>query len=253
MPYFDFRNHKLFYRIQGKGSLLIVLPGNTASSICHQPELDYFSKDFTTVSLDYLGTGKSDRLTRFSDHWYAECAEQTYDLINHLTLGPAVLLGTSGGAVVALHTAAHFPKQVRAVIADSFTPSLTQELLQHNVINERKKPSENQAAFWSYAHGEDWAEVVQMDTAMLVNLVQSGGEWLKDVLDRVSCPVFFTASLEDNSLVNPTAHTLAMLNQVKDGRAFFSQHGGHPLIWSAPEEFRLAIKGFLDAYRLSLK
>jgi len=36
MPTFTWNDHQIFYRKQGKGSLLLILPGSRASSICHQ-------------------------------------------------------------------------------------------------------------------------------------------------------------------------------------------------------------------------
>ncbi|MBG0788114.1 MAG: alpha/beta hydrolase, partial [Anaerolineaceae bacterium] len=175
MPKFTYQGKQLFYRRQGAGPLLVILPGNTASSICHQGELDYFADSFTTVALDYLGIGRSDRISQMPEDWFADCADQAAALIEHLALGPAILLGTSGGAVVALNDAAAHPDKVRAVVADSFTPRFTPEMLQRNVIEERSQPTKDQAAFWQYAHGEDWQSVVESDTQMLIDLVDKGG------------------------------------------------------------------------------
>lgn len=248
MPSFEYHEKHIFFRREGQRPLLVILPGNTASSACHQEDIAYFAKRFTAVSLDYLGTGKSDRLERFGEQWYQDCADQTAALIRHLSIGPAVVLGTSGGAVVALHAAARHPEIIRAVIADSFTPEFTPEILQRNVIEERSIRSEGQVAFWRFAHGEDWEKVIDSDTAMLRQLTERGGNWLGDTLERIECPIFFTASLEDQMLRQPGPYILQMLAQARDGRAFISKNGGHPLIWSNPGEFRRAVSGFLEAY-----
>jgi len=99
---FNYQGNHLFYRRQGAGPLLVILPGNTASSICHQAELDYFTNSFTAVSLDYLGTWRSDRIEELNADWFRHCGDQIAALIERLALGPAILLGTSGGAVIAL-------------------------------------------------------------------------------------------------------------------------------------------------------
>ncbi len=247
MAKFTYQENQLFYRRQGKGPLLVILPGNTASSICHQAELDYFSDSFTAVALDYLGTGLSDRISPMPDNWFASCADQVAALIEHLALGPAIL-GTSGGAVVALNCAAMHPDKVRAVIADSFTPTFTPQMLQQNVIDERSQPTKDQAAFWRYAQGEDWQSVVEADTQMLIDLVNNGGQWLGKSLTRVNCPVLLTFSLEDPMLIDPVKCGFEILSQLADGRIFFSPKGGHPLIWSAPEEFRQATARFLGQF-----
>ena len=247
MPTFEHDRNQIFYRSKGQGPLLLILPGNTASSACHQEDLAFFAGQFTAVSMDYLGTGQSDRLENFGPHWYQNCADQAAALIRHLSLGPAILLGTSGGAVVALHTAARHPNLIQGVIADSFTPEFTQDMLQHNVIEERSIRSEGQINFWRFAHGEDWEQVIDADTEMLKQITVHGGNWLGDSLSKAECPIFFTASLDDKMLRQPGPYTLQMLAEVKDGRAFLSKNGGHPLIWSNPEEFRRAVSGFLTS------
>ena len=249
MPKFIYNEKKIVYRRQGQGPLMVICPGNTASSICHQADIAYFAQNFTVAALDYLGTGQSDRLPVFGDDWFEDCADQVAALIEHLDLGAAVLLGTSGGAVVALQAAARHPDVVRGVIADSFTPTFTEEMLQKNVLEDRSVRSEPQVNFWRYAHGDDWESVIEADTAMLAAMVAHGGDWLGDSLSRVTCPVFFTASLEDKMLVQPGATLLQMLAQVQNGRAYINQHGGHPLIWSDPDSFRQAIKGFLESFQ----
>jgi pimeloyl-ACP methyl ester carboxylesterase len=248
MPTFFYKENRIFYRQQGQGSLMVICPGNTASSICHQADMEYFTQDFTVAVIDYLGTGQSDRLPNFGEDWFESCADQVAALIEHLGLGPAILLGTSGGAVVAMQAAARHPDSVRAVIADSFTPVFTEEMLHNNVIEERALRSEGQVGFWRFAQGEDWEAVVAADTAMLTKLTARGGDWLGDSLSRVTCPVFLTASLEDRTLVHPETYVNEMLARLQHGRAYINQHGGHPLMWSDPDSFRKAVKGFLNSF-----
>jgi pimeloyl-ACP methyl ester carboxylesterase len=116
------------------------------------------------------------------------------------------------------------------------------------VIRERAVRSEGQVAFWHFAHGPDWAKVIDADTEMLKGLTAAGGQWLGQSLERAACPVFMTASLEDAMLIDPVRYILEMLKKLRDGRAFISAKGGHPLIWTAPEEFRAAVRGFLSQF-----
>ena len=51
--------------MEGTGSLLLISPGNTASSACHPAELAYFGRQYQAVSLDLPGAGQSDRLELF--------------------------------------------------------------------------------------------------------------------------------------------------------------------------------------------
>jgi len=92
MHKFNYHGKQVFYRLEGEGPLLVILPGNTASSACHQEDLAYFSSRFTVVSLDYLGTGQSDRLESFGEQWYQNCADQAAALIQHLGIGTRLLI-----------------------------------------------------------------------------------------------------------------------------------------------------------------
>ncbi len=83
---------------------------------------------------------------------------------------------------------------------------------------------------------------------MKMKLVSSGGNWLGNSLQQIKCPVFISDSLKDQALVRPAQYALEMLTQLQDGRAFISQQGGHPLMWSAPEAFRQAVSGFLERF-----
>ena len=101
MPHFAHHGHRLFYREQGEGTLLMILPGNTASSACYEGELNYFSRRYRAVALDFAGTGASDRLETLGDDWWERSAYDVCGLIQHLGEKQAILLGSSGGAVIA--------------------------------------------------------------------------------------------------------------------------------------------------------
>jgi valacyclovir hydrolase len=70
MPTFFHNDHQLFYREEGSGPLLLLLPGNTASSASHAGELAYFGQRYCAVSLDFWGTGQSDRLAEWPEDWW---------------------------------------------------------------------------------------------------------------------------------------------------------------------------------------
>ena len=70
--------------------------------------------------IDFLGNGKSDRVNKFpADLWISQ-AQQVIALIEHLGLEKVNLLGTSGGAWVAVNTALERPDLIAKVVADSF-------------------------------------------------------------------------------------------------------------------------------------
>lgn len=139
MSYFKFQEKQISYRIKGNGQLLIVLPGNTASSAAHDRELEYFSDRYCTASIDFLGTGKSGRIKKWNSNWFDECSLQVAALTDHLGYREAILLGISGGAIIAMATAVNYPQYVKALIADSFSLHFTENMYKNNVLDERSK------------------------------------------------------------------------------------------------------------------
>ena len=223
MPHFTHDGHQLFYREQGSGPLLLILPGNTASSASHAGELAYFGQRYRTVSLDFRGTGQSDRLAEWPDDWWE----------------------ISGGAIVALLMAILHPERVRGVIADSTVQRFRKSGLKEAVA-ERAERTSDQVTFWLQAHGEDWEEVVDADSAMLLRFARKQkGDAFQGRLSEIECPVLLTASLEDPRLPKVGKQIMAMSQQIRNSRAFLTSQGGHPLMWSRPEDFRHVADYFL--------
>lgn len=250
MAYFSFQNLRIFYREQGEGDLILVLPGNTATSACHQGELNFFADlGYHAVSLDFPGTGQSDRLPNpWPVDWFQLSAQAALALIDHLGYQKAITCGTSGGAIVAVWMAILQPGKVKAVIADSEVASSPPGLLSKG-ISTRKQCSSEQVQFWSYAQGQDWEDVVNADTDFLNRLDAAnpaGIDYFAGRLSEVRCPVLFSVSLADEMLDKPGQQVTRMAAQVPGSWAFATQEGSHPLMWSCPVAFRAVSSAFLQ-------
>jgi len=129
MPFFKHDGRQLFYRTEGSGPLLLVLPGNTASSASHVGELAAFSRSYQVTALDPLGTGRSDRIALWPETWWEQNAHAAASLVAHLGYEHCIAMGTSGGGITALLLALICPARVRAVIADSCVERLLGSVL----------------------------------------------------------------------------------------------------------------------------
>jgi pimeloyl-ACP methyl ester carboxylesterase len=245
MPYFSWKNDQIFYREGGKGPLLLILPGSTASSICHQGDMDYFSDRYHTASLDFLGTGKSDRVAIWAQDWRADGTSQAKTLVEHLGFEGCIVMGTSGGAAAALLMAIHFPEIVRAVIADSCVERISKTFTQKHLVEDRNRRTAGQVQFWEFAHGADWEQVIEADTAMLLRFADHSGDWFAGRLSEIQCPVLLTASRQDNALPQVVEQVSRMSEQIADCRMFLNKNSGHPLVWSSPQDFRSISDYFL--------
>lgn len=245
MSYFNFQEKKIFYSVKGEGPLLIILPGNTATSAAHENELNYFSDRYCTVSLDFLGTGKSDRIEQWNSNWWEECSHQVAALVEHLNYKEAILLGISGGAIIAIAAAINHSYKVKAVVADSFSLHFTEEMYKNNVLIERANNTEQQQKFWSWMHGSDWKDVVNADTKMIEMVVKEGGLCINGQPETIECPVLLTYSEEDSFLHNVKEIADDLGKKISNCDAKIFSKGSHPLIWTNPTEFFPVVDEFL--------
>ncbi|MGD1994530.1 MAG: alpha/beta hydrolase [Anaerolineae bacterium] len=245
MPYFTYRQLRLFYREQGQGPLLLILPGSTASSAAHLGELAYFGERTHTVALDFPGTGQSERMDVWPDDWWLEGARAAVRLMDHLSAAQAVAIGTSGGGVAALLMAQLVPDRVRAVVADSCVMRQPPEVLRAEVANRRQRQP-GAVEFWQAMHGEDWERVVEADSDLLLRLAQRDGRFFERSLSDIRCPVLLSGSLRDSMLFNGAAQMVEMASQIPEAQLYLVNGGDHPLMWTRPELFRRAVDVFLD-------
>lgn len=246
MPYFTHRGYRLHYRTLGSGPLLLILPGNTASSASHAGELAYFGQPYQAVALDFLGTGQSDRLAQWPLSWWEDAAHDVVALIDHLERRSAILVGTSGGGVVALLAGLLAPERVTAIIVDSCGAGLSADALRASVAS-RQVGMDSGGEFWRAAHGEDWRDVVRADSDLLLRWAERGGlEWFPAGLSALRCPALFTASLKDNLLPHVGADVLRMAREIRTSQVLLVNQGDHPVMWSRPDEFRAVSRAFLS-------
>lgn len=245
MPKFEYKGLTLFYREGGAGRPLVILHGNTASSAMHGGEIAHFARNFHVVAPDLIGCGRSERLARWPKHWWLECAHATAALVEKMNEGQAILVGTSGGAIAAILAAGEYPEIARAVVADSFGRGWTAVDIDA-LLADRSACSVGQMAFWQKAHGDDWHEVVEADSAMIRSWRDTGIDFFEDRLDRIRCPVLVTASLTDHLVGRIEEQARRTAEELSDAHLELFADGEHPAMWSCEEDFRRAADAFLE-------
>lgn len=120
MAYFIYDNKKIYYKEIGNGKPLIFLHGNTASSSMFLEIVNFYTDIFKVILIDFLGHGKSDRLSIFpEDLWFDE-AMQVIAFLKEKQYEKVNIIGSSGGALVAINVALEAPELVSKIVADSF-------------------------------------------------------------------------------------------------------------------------------------
>lgn len=246
MSFYNHKGYNLYYKIIGKGKPLLILHGNTTSSLMLEEEANFYSKFFRVVIVDIIGHGRSDRLKEFPLDYWNENTKILKGLCEQLGINKVNLLGTSGGAIIALNFAINYSEMTSRVIADSFIGG---ELSLKEVISlkeEREIAKKNSGGyFWKSMHGEDWETVIDSDTNMLINYAKTFGNNFHNKLNKIECPVLVTGSLSDNLIDNIHEKMCNVAKKIRQSTTIFSPGGEHPLMLSKRTFFRKIAINFL--------
>ena len=118
----------LAYRLrEGASPTLLFLPGYASDMEgAKAVALDGFAADrgLAMLRFDYSGTGASGG--RFEDGTLRRWLDEARAMIDALTDGPLVLIGSSMGAWIALHLALEIPERVHALAGIAAAPDFTE-------------------------------------------------------------------------------------------------------------------------------
>ncbi|WP_258725181.1 alpha/beta fold hydrolase [Cellulomonas sp. NS3] len=107
---------RLHYEVRGDGPV-VVLVGSPTDARPFTPLAELLAADHTVLTTDPRGIGRSPLDDPEQDSTPELRADDLSRLLAHLGAGPAVVVGSSGGAVTALALAQAHPEQVRTVVA----------------------------------------------------------------------------------------------------------------------------------------
>lgn len=244
MSYYYFENKKVYYNESGEGTPLLLLHGNTASSKMFSEVAKEYKTEFKVVLIDFLGHGESDRLQKFpADLWFYE-AEQVIAFLREKNYSNVNIIGSSGGALVAINVALEAPELVSKVIADSFegeTP-LISFIENAKADREFSKQDENTKMFYACMHGSDWEQVVDNDTDAIIRHSKEIGVFFHKPLHFLKAKILLTGSKADEfiSTISPNYFENVyggMVKKFKHGKIHLFDTGGHPAMLTNPKDF----------------
>lgn len=247
MSYFYYQSKRIYFTEAGSGKPVVFLHGNTASSKMFEPLQPLYVDGIHMILIDFLGHGKSERIERFPANLWLEEANQTVALLEHLNLGRVSLVGTSGGAWVAINTALMRPDLVDKVVADSFDGRALGDDFAENLLEERAhaKKDEMGAGFYQWCQGEDWESVVDKDTEALLQCAKEKIPLFVKPLCNMQVPLLLTGSKEDEMLRRDFQEEYRIIAKETGAAATLFPTGNHPAILSNAEKMAETIFGFL--------
>ncbi len=120
MPKFTSEGFEIAYETYGEGPPVVLVHGFASSGQVNWVATGWVETlteaGYQAITIDNRGHGQSEKI--YDSEYYSAraMAKDTINLIDHLGIGPAVLLGYSMGARISAFAALDAPEKVRAVI-----------------------------------------------------------------------------------------------------------------------------------------
>ncbi|WP_407312484.1 alpha/beta fold hydrolase [Desulfosporosinus sp. SB140] len=249
MSFFRYEGVNVYYKVVGKGNTpLLFLHGNTASSKMFTQKVKFYAERFRVVLIDYPGHGKSEMLQEFPVDYWCYNARVAIKLCQKLKFNEVNLIGTSGGAMVALNMALLEPWLIGKIIADSFAGDSLKNEDVATLRDQREKAKGNirSILFWLLMHGLRWKRVIDADTEMIEQASLSRKGFYCGDLSEITVPVLITGSLQDELTRDIEIRLKTFSNMLRNSKLVFYPTGSHPAMFSNSREFDKLALEFLE-------
>ncbi|MFE1442518.1 alpha/beta fold hydrolase [Streptomyces sp. NPDC058739] len=250
------------YARVGHGPPLVLVHGAGADGRMWEPQTAALSDEFTVVSWDEPGAGRSSDLP--PDFTLADFARCLAAVIEDVGLGPAHVVGLSWGGTVALELYRHHPELVRTLIlVDTYAGwkgSLPPEEVEARVEGVRRmlaaEPEEFDPTLPGLFAGDPPAEFLPMLDAMArdVRPATMGAQLFMmaetdqcDLLPEIAVPTLLVWGERDAR--SPLGVARAFRDAIAGARLVVLPGVGHMSNLEAPEAFARAVRGFLHGLR----
>jgi pimeloyl-ACP methyl ester carboxylesterase len=242
------------------GSSLVLLHGGTARWQELNPLITELEHHWHVYACDKRGHGKSDRAASYR---VVDFFPDTVTFIKHHIGAPTVLLGHSGGAIVALGVAAQIPELIQAVIVldpplflreeslkSSYVYSyflgvyhiITQQRTAHEVFSELF-PDIDEAGV---QHLEEMIRLVDLGfVKVLLEDRYFEGLDARRLLEKVTCPTLLLYGEIEKGAVVRDKDVEYFLDHIPNGTAIQIKDAGHLLQWDQPVRTLKHIEEFL--------
>ncbi len=185
------------------------------------------------VRFDYLGHGGSSG--RFEDGTIGHWSEDAIAVLDQLTEGPQILVGSSMGAWIMLLTALARPQRIAGLIGIAAAPDFTEDLLWQGLDEATRTRLFTEGVMWLPS---DYRETPY---AITLELIEEARQHLllRDILP-LSCPLRLLHGLNDSDVPWNTSIRLTQQLTSDDVRVTLIKEGDHRL--SRPQDLALLIR-----------
>jgi 3-oxoadipate enol-lactonase len=249
----------LAYSDQGKGLPLVFLHAFPLNRTMWEPQVEALSSEFRIVTVDLRGHGESDApLWRYT---FDQAAEDVRALMDHLSIGQAVLVGLSMGGYILFAFYRRYPDRIKGLIlantrAQADTAEGKEARFQMAQIAYKKGPAAVAdlmiPKLLSPLTIETRPDLVRRVRAMIESTEVSGiaGDLMAmaertdsiPLLGSITCPVHVIAGELDQA--TPPADAKLMADRIADSRFTVIPQAGHLSNLEQPDTFNRVVRVF---------
>lgn len=256
MPYLYLNDFKLYYEIEGDGLPLIFLHCWTGNHKFWKYQVNYFSKKYKCITVDFPGHGNSDRIEEYTPEIFSE---YIYKLIKKLNLGEFVLVGHSLGGMVALYLAVHHPHNIKALVLTDTSAKIRKYILQDvstffGVNAGYFAPSIGKKIVIDFAGVHPFCkreirtfikeEVIKVPNTIVVKVLKGIRNFdILEKLRKIDIPTLIIVG--DFDLLTDIRHSLTLYRNIKNSQLKIIKFSGHMTPIEKAEEFNKAVENFL--------
>ncbi len=265
--YVPVENGRIYYESDGKGEAVVLIHAGFVDSRMWDEQFNLLSRNYRAVRYDVRGFGKSSIATsNFSD------AKDLHDLLSHLHIGKASLIGCSNGGRISFDFAVEYPTVLNSLILVApgirgYKNSGPEEERLWNEFEESMKPQEiadkegrskdaveMDVNAWASAQAPEARKRI-FEIAMDNFHVQKENPWKFQVspeppafqrLSQIQAPTLFI--IGDRDVPAQVLMTHHLHKQMPESKIVTLQGADHIANMSRPSEFNKTILDFLGTH-----
>lgn len=200
--------------------------------------------DYTFIRFDYFGHGKSS--CKFTECNIGIWKQNVIDVLDKLTTGKQILVGSSMGGWLMLLAALERPERIQALLGIASAPDFTESLIWQKMTSAEKKHLTTKGIYNLKSEFSDNPYPVTLDLIEegRKHLLLEGGKTLP-----ISCPVRLIHGLNDTDVPSSISTQLAKQISSGDVKVNLVKDGDHRM--STPENIELLISTLEDILSLA--
>ena len=260
MPSAKINGIELYYEVHGAGPALVFAHGGGGNHLSWWQQVPELSRDFRSVTFDHRGFGASrDHADGPGPRAFVEDLRQ---LLDHLGIAKAALVGQSMGGWTVLGFAAAYPERVSALVLCDTSAGLDDpEVVREQAAALRDTPRGGLAQVLTRAYAEDfptrdpvrcflYQQISGLNAHVPANLIASlfSVKHRADAVIEHRVPTLLIVGEED--VLAPPKIMEQMARGIPHSRLVKVPGAGHSVYFERPAEFNELLGGFLRENRI---